>query len=122
MVLRPSCVDARSPGTAYAIPSNLGIVKNAHFAGSLRYDTAVARDDGEISINVAFDMSRVETLETLIHLLKHRFSSRPKTACFRARRASLRGTRPFALELDGEVRRVRTARFEVLPRRLGMCP
>jgi diacylglycerol kinase (ATP) len=102
--------------------TNLGIVKNAHFAGSLCYDTPVSRDDGEIAINVACGMSRVEKIGALYHLFRRRFAGRPKTACFRARTASLRASHPFALELDGEVKRVRAVRFEVLPQRLGMCP
>lgn len=101
--------------------SNLGVIKNPHFAGSFCYDTPIERDDGLIGVNLCERLTRFQVLATLAALSKSRFRGRPKTRSWVARRASAEGDRAFALETDGEVVQARSATFSVVPRRIRCC-
>ena len=101
--------------------SNLGVIKNPHFAGSFCYDTPIEPDDGLIGVNVCERLTRFQVLATLAALRKRRFCGRPKTRSWVARRASATGDRIFALETDGEVVQARSATFTVVPRRIRCC-
>jgi diacylglycerol kinase family enzyme len=101
--------------------SNLGVIKNPHFAGSFCYDTPIARDDGLIGLNLCEGLTRFQALATLAALRRRRFAGRPKTRSWIARRASVEGDRVFPLETDGEIVRARTAEFSVVPKRVRCC-
>jgi diacylglycerol kinase family enzyme len=101
--------------------TNLGVVKNLHFAGSLRYDTAVERDDGILGVNLCHDLSPVETAGILAALGRGRFCGRKKTRQWKARGLTIESRQRFALEMDGEVVETRFARFNVVPRAIRWC-
>jgi diacylglycerol kinase family enzyme len=101
--------------------SNLGVIKNPHFAGSFCYDTPIEPDDGAVGVNLCERLTRFQALATLAALRRGRFVGRPKTRSWIARRASVEGDRTFALETDGEVVRARTAEFSVVPKRVRCC-
>jgi diacylglycerol kinase family enzyme len=101
--------------------TNLGVVKNPHFAGSFCYDTQVDPDDGKLGINLCERLSSLQVLATLAALSRTRFRGRPKTRCWTGERVAVEGRREFAVEMDGEVVRARRAEFAVLRGRIRCC-
>jgi diacylglycerol kinase family enzyme len=101
--------------------SNLGVIKNPHFAGSFCYDTPIEPDDGFIGVNLCERLTRFQALATLAALKRRRFRGRPKTRSWVARRASAAGDRVFALETDGEVVHARSVTFSVVPKGIRCC-
>ena len=101
--------------------TNLGIVKNPHFAGSLCYDTSIEPDDGKLGIHLSEGLSRGERLGLLAALYRHRFQGRPKSRSWMATRLSVESDRVFAVEMDGEVVHTSRAEFRILPQRVRCC-
>ena len=112
-------IDGTGVGTLSV--SNLGVIKNPHFAGSFCYDTPIDPDDGLIGVNLCERLTRLQALATLAALKRRRFQGRPKTRSWIARRATVVGDRLFALETDGEVVHARTVEFSVVPKRIRCC-
>ncbi len=54
----------RRPARTFKI-TNLGVIKNPHFAGGLCYDTAIRPDDGRFGINLCAGMTKWEAVKTL---------------------------------------------------------
>ncbi len=101
--------------------TNLGIIKNPHFAGHFCYDTPIKPDDGELGINLCGGTSMLERVGLIAGLAKARFQGRPRTNCWSATHLTVESNRTFALELDGEVVRTRNARFKVIPKAVRCC-
>lgn len=101
--------------------SNLGVIKNPHFAGSFCYDTPIEPDDGRLGVNLCEGLTRFQVFATLAALSRRRFSGRPKTRSWIGERVRVEADRPFALETDGEVVSARRAEFTVLPKRIRCC-
>jgi diacylglycerol kinase family enzyme len=101
--------------------SNLGIIKRPNFAGSLKYDTEVALDDGRLGINATYGLSLFGRVAALTALSRGRFQGRPNTLCRHGTDVRVTSEREFAVELDGEVVRTRSARFSVMPKAIEVC-
>jgi diacylglycerol kinase (ATP) len=101
--------------------TNLGIIKNPHFTGSLCYDTPIEPDDGNLGINLCIGLSLLERISMLVALYKHRFQGRPKTKSWTAKSLSIKSNQFFALEMDGEVIHTDYAKFNVIPKRVRCC-
>ena len=101
--------------------TNLSIAKTRHLAGSLTYDEQVTQNDGLLAVNLCDNMSRWELLGALRALRRGQFGNRPKTLSFSAADVSLESQESFDLEIDGEVLRAKSARFEVLPQKVRVC-
>ena len=101
--------------------TNLGIIKNPHFTGTLCYDTAIEPDDGKLGINLCMGLSLCERIGMLIALYNHRFKERPKTKLWLATRLSVKSDNFFALEMDGEVIHTNSAEFNIMPKRVRCC-
>ncbi len=112
-------VDGTDEGT-FSV-SNLGVIKNPHFAGSFCYDTPIEPDDGMLGVNLCERLSPFQALATLAALRRRRFSGRPKTRSWLGERVSVEADRVFALETDGEIVRARRAEFAALPRMIRCC-
>jgi diacylglycerol kinase (ATP) len=109
----------RSP---FFIPiTNLGIIKNPHFAGALHYPFDIGPQDGKLGLCLCRDMSRPEAVRILVRLYQGRFPDLRETSSWIASRAEVSSRRRFALEMDGEVVRTRNAGFRVLPKALRCC-
>lgn len=113
------CVDGKDEGTFMV--SNLSIIKNPHFGGTFCYDTPVEPDDGRLGLNLCWGLNPFQALATLAALSRRRFAGRPKTRSWVAASVSVEAGYAFALETDGEVNRVRSARFTVMERALTCC-
>jgi diacylglycerol kinase (ATP) len=112
-------IDGTDEGT-FSV-SNLGVIKNPHFAGSFCYDTPIEPDDGKLGINLCERLTPFQAIATLAALSRRRFRGRPKTRSWIGERVSVEGGRSFALETDGEVVHARRAEFTVLPKRIRCC-
>jgi diacylglycerol kinase family enzyme len=101
--------------------SNLGVIKNPHFTGSLCYDTPIQLDDGKLGVNVLMNLSLLERIRALIDLSNHRFQGRPKTKCWLANSLSVRSDNNFSLEIDGEVIKTNSVEFKLIPKAVRCC-
>jgi diacylglycerol kinase family enzyme len=101
---------------------NLGVVKNPHFAGSLRYDSPHEPASGSLFVHRLRAVSVPRLALTLIGLMRGRFMGRTGTNSWEATEATVRSGRPFAIELDGEIIMTRAASFTLLPAALRVCP
>ena len=104
--------------------TNLGVIKSRHFSGSFRYETGPLPDDGKLGIHVCEEMGRSEMLKTLASLARGKFTGLSKTTSSEAQVAEVRsldGT-SFTVETDGEVNCTPSVRFEILSRRVQLCP
>jgi diacylglycerol kinase (ATP) len=110
----------RRPARAFEI-TNLGVIKNPHFAGGLCYDTAVRPNDGRFGINLCAGMTKWEAVKTLLRLYQKDFSGHPKTFSWFGRESGLESLTPFALEMDGEVVKTDRAYFRILPGLIRCC-
>ena len=102
--------------------TNVGVLKNRHFSGNLFYDTETAYDDGNISVHVCHDMSRLALVRLLQAFSSGTFSKLQNTLSRQASEVSIAGNRPFAVEFDGEVIETSFVKFGILPRYLQVCP
>lgn len=102
--------------------TNLGVVKNPHFSGNMRYDVGQAPDDGRLGVRLCEGMGLGEKLRVFSALNRGRFTGLPKTSIASATRVELDGDADFAVETDGEVARARAVAFTVEERSLLVCP
>ncbi len=100
---------------------NLGIVKNPHFAGVLRYDSPHEPNGGRFYAHLLEDVSLVGLARALLGLARGRFTGRPGTRSWEVARLVLEAPRPFTIEADGETVTARGARFSALPAALQVC-
>ncbi|KPK83310.1 MAG: hypothetical protein AMS25_00130 [Gemmatimonas sp. SM23_52] len=100
---------------------NLGILKNVHFTGCLRYDTPVTPDDGLFDVNLYEGLGTPGMLCALCHLSRGSFLGTRGSHHWRADHLEVHSPIPIPLETDGEVYLVSEARFEVVPSCLRLC-
>ena len=100
---------------------NLGIVKNPHFAGQLRYDSPHFPTSGDFGVHLLEDVGWSRVLAILAGLARGRFVGQSGTSSWRTSRLTIRGAAPFAVEVDGEVITTRSVEFSVLPVRIRLC-
>lgn len=101
--------------------TNLGVIKNPHFAGGMCYDTPIQPDDGKLGVNICNDMTICQVIGTLIKLYKKQFQGKPKTQTYSAQSLSIKSKQQFALEMDGEVVQTEEVKFEILPQAMRCC-
>lgn len=101
---------------------NLGVVKNPHFAGSLRYDSPHRPDSGRFHVHGLGARTRAGLVRALVRLARGRFSGGRATRSWLAREAAVvNGGDSFLVECDGEVIEARAARFSIVPGKLRLC-
>ncbi len=104
--------------------TNLGVIKNKHFAGTFRYDQGPQANDGELGVHVCADMNRVEMLSTLGALAQGKFSGRQKTQSQKAKKVLIRSltSRPLVIETDGETQPAHFCEIGILNQEIILCP
>lgn len=102
--------------------SNLGVVKNPHFAGSLRYDSPFEPASGAFHVHLLEGQSRARLLLALLGLARGRFAGRRGSRSWLARRLTVNASQPFPIEVDGEVVVARRACFALRPACLRVSP
>jgi diacylglycerol kinase (ATP) len=101
--------------------TNLGIVKNPHFSGSLRYDDGVVQNDGNFRVYVAREMKIRHRLALFYSLARGRFPTGAHTDTYIVPRVTLRSASAIPLECDGETFSAREAVFSLLPQSIKVC-
>jgi diacylglycerol kinase (ATP) len=101
--------------------TNLGIVKNPHFSGSLHYEGTANYADGNFQVFLAADMNLIERITLLKALSRGRFHGLPKTRSWNATELTIASSNAFPLELDGETLQTDRVDFKVLPKTLQVC-
>lgn len=101
--------------------TNLGVIKNPHFAGGLCYGTDIKPDDGKLGVHLAFGMRKFEVIKTMMSLYRHRFPLNTHTKTWFTPELTIEGRKPFVLEIDGEVETADHASFEILNKALRVC-
>ncbi len=102
--------------------SNLGVVKNNHFSGNLRYDLPGRMDNGLLGVHLCHEMSGLELIHVLLALSTGRFRGLRKTRSWSSSSLSVWTARPMNVEFDGEIICTRSVRFTVLHNALKVCP
>jgi diacylglycerol kinase family enzyme len=101
---------------------NLGIVKNPHFAGNLRYDSPHEPASGRMFVHRLGAVSLIRLGAALAGLMRGKFMGRSNTRSWEAKEVTVRNGGAFAVEIDGEIVVARVASFSLLPKALRVCP
>lgn len=105
---------------ARLLVSNLGVVKNPHFTGSLHYHNPYQPDSGRFFVHVLEGVGFAGLLRALFQLARGKFhGSQMHTS--QATRVTLEADAAFPLEADGEIVWARRASFSILPRAVRIC-
>ncbi len=101
--------------------TNLGIVKNPHFSGSLHYDQKPDYTNGMLGIFAANDLGFWGRLKLLRNLSRGRFSGLRNTFSRSEAELTIETDHNVAIEVDGEIIVGRRAHFSVLQNSLMVC-
>lgn len=114
---QPLVIEIGSQQGDYLV-NNLSIFKRRHFAGSFKFNEEPQVDDGLFHIKVHHSMGRAQLLRAAVGLLTGRFKEGEKSfsGVERTVVARTEGSRPFRVEIDGEVLRAHYARWTVVDR------
>lgn len=110
-------------GTARTVRlRNLGVVKNPHFTGCLKYDSPYEPGSRRFFVHLLANNSLFDTFVTLARLARGRFDGRRSASSWQADHLTVASGTPFAVEGDGEVTLVRRATFAIAPQQIWVCP
>lgn len=101
--------------------TNLGVVKNPHFTGALRYDSPHDPGSGRFTVHMLGDVGGRDRWRAFVGLHRGRFTGRPGTATWPGRRLCVTAAAPFAVEGDGEIIVTTEAELSLDPRALAVC-
>lgn len=113
-------IESEEVGSISAGLSNLGIVKNPYFSGSLHYGDPARYDNGRFAVHLYSGMSRTGLVSLLFTLTRGTASS-PHSRSWSTRSLTVSAENEFAVEYDGEVAHASKACFTILPRCLDVC-
>ncbi len=102
--------------------TNLGIVKNPYFSGSLHYDVVPDYTNGKLGIFAAANLGLFGRLNLLRHLCRGKFSGTPHTFSRSETEVTIEAEHSLTIEVDGEILTGRRAQFSVLQNSLRVCP
>jgi diacylglycerol kinase family enzyme len=100
---------------------NLGVVKNPHFTGALRYDSPYEPGGGHFYVHLLRNLPLPGVVLALARLAFGKFNGHNGTRSWRATRLRIQAERPFAVEGDGEVVTTSRAYLSVVPDLLQVC-
>ena len=94
--------------------SNINLLKNPYFSGSLFYDQQIEQNDGKIGINICRDMNKWELFKTVLNLENGKFQQTKKQISVKAGSFHLKSKTPIIMECDGETEKILEAEFSIL--------
>lgn len=100
---------------------NLGVVKNPHFTGALRYDSPYEPNSGRFHVHLLDEMSLLRVARVLSGLLRGKSGGYDGARSWRARELCVESDATFAVEGDGEVVMAKRAEFSLLPGAIQVC-
>jgi diacylglycerol kinase (ATP) len=104
------------------ILSNLAVIKNPHFSGSLRYSILPQYQNKEFDIFCCHDMNRRKLSRILFLCANGGANLVPQMDHWYTASLSVRAGGYFAIEYDGEISRTTSCRFSISPTSLNVCP
>lgn len=107
--------------TIQTLVSNLSIVINPHFTGNLKYDTPGDPEGDMFCVNLCENMGFFRRLITFYYLGRGKFMGLPQTRWWRTRELFINSILPAALEMDGEVIKVRKVRVKLIQGGVKVC-
>jgi len=108
---------------ATSVPvTNLGIVRNPHFSGGLRYGDGQTVQNGMVDVHLCHGTGIPGRLRLLVALARGTFDHLPLTMSRQTPSLCLNAPRPFSLEMDGEIVVTKGAVFTVLANHIKVCP
>jgi diacylglycerol kinase family enzyme len=108
---------------AVTVPvTNLGIVRNSHFSGGLRYSDERTVPSGVMGVHLCYGTGIPGRLRLLAALAGGTFDHLPRTLSRRTPWLRLDARSTFSLEMDGEIVTTNRATFTVLPDHIRVCP
>jgi diacylglycerol kinase family enzyme len=109
--------------TVHTRVRNLGIVKNPHFTGALRYDSPYEPGGGHFYVHLLRNLPFPRVVLALARLAFGKFNGQKGTQSWRARRVRIEAEagRPFVVEGDGEVVTASRAYFSMVPELIQVC-
>lgn len=102
--------------------SNLGLIKNAHFSGQMKYDLAPRHNDGLFGLHICHDLSFLQMLSVLKALHQGKFRGRAKTESSFCKKLEIKAPQWFSVETDGEVFQTLEAHFTCVEKGMSLCP
>ena len=100
--------------------SNINVLKLPFVSGSFFYDQPILKDDGNLGLNLCYNMSKLELLAVLGKLQKGKFSATKKTKSAFVKECFISSDRPIIFECDGETEKSRSIQISVLPNSLNV--
>jgi len=102
--------------------TNLGIVRNPHFSGGLRYGNEQEVQSGMMGVHLCYGTGISGRVRLLAALSQGTFDHLPRTMSRQTPSLRLESRSPFPLELDGEIVMTNHAAFTVLANHIRVCP
>ncbi len=107
---------------------NIGITKNPHFAGDLKYESKINLDNGffDIYILKSNSANKLSTffnvIKILIDFMSENILKNPLITKSRSKKFEIKTPYNAVLEIDGELKNFKHAKFKILPKGLLLCP
>jgi diacylglycerol kinase family enzyme len=101
--------------------SNLSVVINPHFTGSLKYDTPVCPQSDHMCVNLCDGMGKLRQFITFYHMGNGRFLGLAQTKTWDASSVEIIPEKPVAFEMDGEVTRTSKVSIKLIKDGLNTC-
>jgi diacylglycerol kinase (ATP) len=102
--------------------TNLGIVRNPHFSGGLRYGDEQEVQCGMMGVHLCYGTGIPGRLRLMAALARGTFDHLPRTMSRQSQWLRLDSPSSFSLELDGEIVATNHAVFTVLANHIRVCP
>jgi diacylglycerol kinase family enzyme len=101
--------------------TNLSVMLTPYLAGVFRYDASILPGGGNFAVHLCEGLSRGAILRVMARLWRGRFGRTAGTSSWSAPHVSAALAAVDDLELDGELFRARSVRFELVPEALAVC-
>jgi len=115
-------VSSAESGRFTSTLTNVGIVKNPHFSGDLRYPGEADYANGQFSVYLFDGLKRSGLIRLVRALSKGELPRGLPARVWSSQTLEISSESPIAVESDGEVVRTRSVAFHILPQHLMVCP
>lgn len=123
---KPQNIKIEFSGNEMTVPvTNLGLIKNPHFTGSLVYPMSPLIDDGFLHLYIAHTLNFLEMISLTLNLSKGKFNQSEKLIHEIVEKVNLEvadKSQELIIELDGEIFQTKSATVTVKKQAVWICP
>lgn len=112
---------SKETGIVKAKVTNLGIIKNPNFSGSMSYGYNANYENGLFNIHLCYEMNLMERFKLFLALNAGKFGQVEKTKSWATGNLVIKSSKPFSVEFDGEIITSNSVEFSVLPKLIKVC-